>query len=72
MSALLGGTGQGNVFSACVCREVSCFMFKEIEKKRLGMLLTSKYNDVEVQRNVIAFVDDNVFFSNGEECEIKM
>ena len=31
----LGGTGQGNGFSGNVYRDVSCFMFKEIEKKRL-------------------------------------
>jgi hypothetical protein len=47
-------------------------MFKEIEKKRLGIMLTSKYNDVEVQRNVIAFVDDSDFCSSGVECERKM
>ena len=36
------------------------------------MKLTSKHNNIEVQRNVIAFVDDSDFCSNGEECEIKM
>ena len=72
MNELLGGTGQGNVFSGNVCKDVSCFIFKEIEKKRLGIMLTSKYNDTEVQRNVIAFVDDSDFCSSGVECERKM
>ena len=72
MNELLGETGQGNVFSGNVCRDVSCFIFKEIEKKRLGMMLTSKHDDVEVQINVIAFVNDSDFCSNGVEYELKM
>ena len=32
MNALLGVTGQGNVFSGNVCRDVSCFMFREIKR----------------------------------------
>ena len=47
-------------------------MFKEIEKKSLGISLTSKHNKIEVQRNMIAFVDDSDFCSNGVECELKM
>ena len=42
---LLGGTGQGNVFSGNVCRDVSCFTFKEIDKKRFGITPTSKINN---------------------------
>ena len=53
-------------------RDVSCFTFKEIEKKRLRTMLTSKCNNSEVQRNAIAFVDDSVFCSNGVECKRKM
>ena len=30
MNSLFGGTGQGNVFSGNVCRDVSRFVFKEI------------------------------------------
>ena len=41
-------------------------------KKRLGTALTSKHNDIEVQRNVIAFVDDSDFCSNRLECELKI
>ena len=29
-NTLLGGTGKGNVFPGNVCRDVSCFIFKEI------------------------------------------
>ena len=59
-------------FSGNVCGDVSCFMFKEIEKKRLGIMLTSKCSNIEVQRNAIAFVDDSDFCSSGVECERKM
>ena len=72
MNWLLGGTGQGNIFSGNVCRDVSCFIFKEIENKRLGIILTSKCNNVEVQRNAISFVGDSDFFSSGAECERKI
>ena len=36
------------------------------------MTMTSKCNNAEVQRNVMSFVDDSVFFSGGVQCEIKM
>ena len=35
-------------------------------------MLTSKHKNIEIQRNVIAFVGDSDFCSNGEECKIKM
>ena len=45
-SESLGVPGQANVFSGSACRDVSCFTFKEIEKKRLGMMLTSRHNNI--------------------------
>ena len=35
-------------------------------------MLTSKHDNREVQRNVIAFVDDSDFCASGLECERKM
>ena len=40
-----------------VCRDVSYFMFKEMEKKGLGIIIASKNIHKEAQRIVIAFVD---------------
>ena len=30
---MLGGTGQGNVFSGVACRDVSCLIFKQLKKR---------------------------------------
>ena len=60
------------MFSGSVCRYFSCFEFKELKKRRLGISLTSKRNDIEVQTNVILFVDDSSFCAVRVECEIKM
>ena len=68
---LLGGIGQGNGVSGNVYRDISCFTFKEIEKKILGVMLTSKYNNAVVQINIIAFVYDSGFCSSGVEYERK-
>ena len=51
---------------------VSCFMFKEMEKKRLGITLVSKRNDKEVQKIVIAFIDDSDFCTSRVENEREM
>ena len=58
---LLRGTGKGNVFLGSMCRDVLCFAFKEMKKKRLGIIITSKSNHKEVQIFVTALVDDAYF-----------
>ena len=55
------GTGQGNMFSGSVCRDVSYFTFKEMKNKKFGIIITSKRNNKEVQRVVIDFVYDGNF-----------
>ena len=72
INKLLGGAGQWNTFSGSVCGDVSCFIFKEMEKKRLGIIITSKSNHKEAQRAVIEFVDDIDFCSSGLESDQKM
>ena len=64
MNALVGRTGQGNVFLGNACRDVSCFVLKQIEKKLLGTKVTSRHNNIEVQIKAIAFVDDSDFYSS--------
>ena len=41
---MLGGIGQGDVFSGVACRDVSCLIFKQLEKKKLGIKIESKFN----------------------------
>ena len=53
-------------------RDVSFFIFKEMEKKRLGIMFTSKHNNEEVQIIFIAFFDDSDFFTSKVESERKM
>ena len=55
---VLGGTGQGSMFSDCMCRDVSYLMFKELENKRLGTEMNFKHNKKEVQRVEIVFVNN--------------
>ena len=72
INELLGGTGKGNAFSGSVCIDVSFFIFKEMEKKRLGIIIASKSNNKEVQRVAIAFVDGGYFYTSRVESENKM
>ena len=50
INELLWSTGQGNVFSGSAWRDLSCFIFKEMEKKILGIMIASKNNNKEAQR----------------------
>ena len=70
--ALLGGTGQGNVFSGSACRDASCIMFKELEKKRVGVVNALKINGYKEHRVTIACADDADFCTSGAEYERKM
>ena len=70
-NTFLGGTWQGNMLSGCVCRDVSCFMLKELEKKDWGCWWSWNMMK-EVQRVEIAFVDDSDFCTKGDESETKM
>ena len=45
INELLGGTGQDNVFLGSLCRDVSCFTFKETEKKRIGIIIITSKSD---------------------------
>ena len=68
----LGGPGQGNLFSGVTCRDVSCLIFKQLEKKKLGMKIELNITGKIEQRVVIACVDDADFCTSGDDCEIKM
>ena len=63
---MLAGAGQGNVVSGNICRDLSCLILKIIENRKLGVAIKSPFTKEEVQQLAIAFVDDNVFISDGE------
>lgn len=68
----LGGTGQGNVLSGAICKNVSCIIFKVLENDVLGVNLTSPVTERRVLRTLIAFVDDGDFFSCGQTVVEKL
>ena len=60
------------MFSGVACRDVSCIIFRKLEKKKIGIIIKSKYKGIIEQRVVIAYVDDADFCTSGENCEQKM
>ena len=44
-----------------MCRDVSCFVFKEMENRKIGITIKCVRNDEEVQRIVMSFVNDGCF-----------
>ena len=68
---LLGGTGQGNVFSGVTWRDLSCVIFKQLENKQLGIRIEPKCNGKIEQRVVIPCVDDADFCTSGANNERK-
>ena len=44
----LAGTGQGNKFSGDLCRDTSCLIIREIEKKRLGIFIESNVTKIVI------------------------
>ena len=69
---LLGGSGQGNVFSGEPCRDVSCVIFRRLKKKKVGILIRSSYNGNIEKRVEMAHVDDDNSCTSGKDCEKKM
>ena len=72
INELLGWEGQGNAFSRSSCKDVSCFMFNEKDKKRFGIIITSKSNHNEAQRVVISFVDYIAFCASRVKSQQKI
>ena len=66
------GTGQGNVLSGAICRNISCLVFKLLENMNLGVDFASPVTRCRLIRSIIAFVDDADFFSNGKDVVAKL
>ena len=63
---LLAGTGQGNILSGSICKNITCLIFKFLENNLLGFKYMSPVIRVKFMRTVIAFVDDADFYIGGE------
>ena len=70
--ALLGETRQGSVFSRSARRDVSCVIFKELERKRVGIVTQSKNNEHKEHRVAIACIDNADFCAVRVEWERNM
>ena len=68
----LTGTGQDNKFSGDLCRDISCLIIREIERKRLGMFIESNVTKTAIQRVLVAFVDDADLVTDRDNAERKM
>ena len=64
----LGGTGQGNSVSGAICRDTSCLIFRYLENKKLGVVVTFPISRGSFIRIAIAFVDDTDFYTNDFRC----
>ena len=59
------------MFSGVARKDVSCLIFRRLEKK-LGLIIRSIYNANVEQREVISHVDNDVFCTSEENFEMKM
>ena len=66
---LLGGSGQGNMFSGSDCRDSSCFASRKLEDKRLEVMLKVADNKHQDQCAAVAFVDDTDFCTYSGEIQ---
>jgi hypothetical protein len=67
-----GRTGQGNLFSGEACKYKSCRIIKKIEDKDLRVITSLLITEEEIQRVVLAFVDDTSFYTNSGNMENNM
>jgi len=68
----LAGTGQGNKFSGDMCRDISCLIIKQLEKKNLGIEFLSKTTQVNTLVAAVSFVDNNDLAVDGDNSKVRM
>ena len=64
----LGGTGQGNLLSVSICVAQSCVMFKFLEGTHEGIIIRGPVGEEEISRLILAYVDDEDAFTEGENA----
>ena len=68
----MAGTEQGHKFSGDMCRDISCLIIRELEKRMLRVKFESVISNEIEQYVVVSFVDDNDLATDGENAEVKM
>ena len=61
---VLGRTEEGNIQLGVICRDVLYFVFKELEKENLGMIIKLIGIQLSIHWAVIAFMDDIDFYTS--------
>ena len=64
--------GQDNITLGKICKDKSCFVIKDIERKDLDAIMILPKKDLVMKQTAIAFVDDTSFVSTGNNCKNKM
>ena len=64
----IAGTGKGNVVFVNIFRCSSWIILRDIEKENLGVFIKSPVTEESEQQLAIAFVDDNYFTSDWNNC----
>ena len=52
------------MFSGVACRDMSCVIFRKLEKHKIGIITKSKHKGAIEHRAVIAQVDDADFYTS--------
>ena len=68
----MAGTGQGNKFLGDICRDTSCLMIRDLERRKFGIQMKSKVTSKQVLISAIAFVDDTDLLVEGDDGENTM
>ena len=68
----LAGTGQENDFSRDINRGILCITVRKIEIEKLGILLTNKETNDELQCASEAFTDDVNLILDGKDAGLNM
>ena len=65
----LVGTSQGNKFLGDLCRDTSCLIIRDIEKRNLGIQFDDLFYEINYQVASVSFVNDMDLVSNRENAE---
>ena len=64
--------GQGNRFLDNGSQDISCYILKNLENRKLGAALRAPILNHTIQKAVIVFVDNTNFYTNGSKYKEKI
>jgi len=59
-------TGQGNIISGDICRDKSCYIINDVDKKQYRVIVKLLMNTIQIYRTAVAFVDNTAFSTNSK------